>query len=369
MKKYKGFTIFLILLFQIMSLNSFAEDNSYISPKLVDDVSLYPQHMYNSSEAIPSETKMIYDIKNNRMKFRTDSGFGFWKILSHDTGPMNFTINMNNFSSYGAKMSIGAYDVENDGRLPNLANQHEIDKLYIANSSSEILLGNLKGSHRTLSQTIFDIPENTLLPEENNFRLDVDTELVDGKYLGWLCGLTYASIEVPFNIGFMTSNVVPEIENSYAVEPTDVLERDFDPNTGDILTPNIDNKIKTGLKFNCENSKRNIIYNYNLESWKQKPYWTPNVVYTWKIIEANNETNEIVSEESGENNAWSGNFTMMLPEIEGPYKLVINMDIYNGENFIKSQEIIHDLDVIFSSKNISDSQFDEYINSDDQINY
>jgi hypothetical protein len=369
MKKIKGAILVVFILLQILYTNVFAEDDYYVSPKLVDDLSLYPQHMYNRETALPSETKVIRDLKSNKIKFRVDSGYGFWKILNHQVGPMVFDIDMNGYSGNSAKMAVGAYDVEDKGRLPNLTEYHEIDNLYVTNGDSDVLLGHLKGFHRTLSETIFDVPSNALSYGVNNFRLDVDTEVVNGSYMGWVCGLTYASIEIPFNLDFISSRVEPEIEDSYAVLPEEIWSSTFDPETGNINEPSLDSDIKAGLKFDTDNSLRNIKYLYNIGAWEGNTFSELKYDYTWKIIKGNSEDYEVITEESGENTELNGEFTMLLPEIEGPYKLLINMNIFKGEEYIKSIEQIHNLNVVFSSKNVTDEQIDEYVESDDIIPY
>jgi hypothetical protein len=317
--------------------------------------------MYNHEEAVPSETKIIYDIENKNVKLRVDSGFGFWKILTHSVGPMDFVINMYNFNSDGAKLSMGAYDVEHTGFLIDRIEPPEIDNLYIYNNElMPILLGHLEGAHRTLSHTEFDIPPNSLLAEDNTFLLDIDT----GNY-GYYCGVTYVSIDIPFNIDISKISVEPEIPDTYSVLENTLYETIFNE-VGDVelITKN---DIKAGLKFDSENSDRIIKYEYELNTWKEKPFWNPKVEYSWKLIKANTENTIIISENSGISNDWDGKFLLNLPEIEGPYELILDFDIYNGDTFIKSLHQNHNMNVVFSSKNVTDEQIDEYLRSDDQL--
>lgn len=347
--------------------------NFTISPSLVDDKSLYPINMYNYDTAVPLDTDVMYDIENKNVKFRVDSGFGFWKILHHSVCPMYFSIDLNEFYSTGAKLTIGAYDVENEGLVCD--GPSEIDELILINGNEDedrygnetedededISIGYLKGSSRTFSDTMFDIGD-VLYSGENRFKLNVDT-----NKNGWYCGLTYASVEIPFNIGHMESSVEPEIPNSHSVETKQIWLTEFD-SEGNVENPSKNYNIKGGLKFGTASSLRKFKYFYEIRTWPELPNWEPRIEYVWKIVTANEVEIDTISEDSGESEEWSGNFLVQLPEYAAPYKLIIDMNLYNDNDncLIKKIQRTHNLDVIFPSKAISDEQINEYVKNEDQ---
>jgi hypothetical protein len=290
------------------------------------------------------ETTVKFDPASRKAKFLVENGWDMDQYLFADSSPLDFYIDLQGYRPDPTKsttITLRVFDVDQIGAPGFPECRVEVDRVFL----NGVYLGNLTGANNQWSIVTFSIPAGVLSSGQNHVRIDID--VLTGWC--WAVEVDWAQVEMPFNIAQVEASAFDDVtikrgtSNDTINDP--IWKNSFDSSGNISFSANLNDPIAdkiAGGWFNI--GAREFKYKYKIDNWPSsaRPTWQPKVKYFWEIQGMGIQGN-------GEQTGWEKDFKVTLPDKIGKYTLKVVLDIYQGNNLLRTENRTHTLYVLLDS--------------------